>query len=256
MNSPLPYFGGKSRMAQAIINHIPKHKTYAEVFGGAAWILFRKPPAQVEILNDLDRHLMNFYRVTKYHLESLVSEVAALQPGRDIFYMLREELDRPTLTDIQRAAAYYYIQKQAFAARPNKPSYATGPNRSPGFKPATARKILPMVAERLQSVVLENLPWERFINLYDSPETFFFIDPPYIGHNEYRHSLKREDFSFLAKVLGGIEGKLLLTHTDTDEIKTIFKGFNFEPIEVGYSAGNLSGGQKRMPGKEVFISNY
>jgi len=65
-------------MATAIIERIPKHKTYAEVFGGAAWVLFKKAPSRVEILNDLDRSLMNFYRVSKYHLEALINEVATL----------------------------------------------------------------------------------------------------------------------------------------------------------------------------------
>ena len=174
MNSPIPYFGGKSRAAAAIIERIPSHKTYAEVFGGAAWVLFKKPPSKLEILNDLDRHLMNFYRITKHHLEPLVEEVAALQPGRDFFYHLREEIERPALTDIQRAAAYYYVQRHAFAGRPRIPSLATSPGRPVRCRAAVARRILPQVAERLKEVMLENLPWDRFIKLYDTPGDLLF----------------------------------------------------------------------------------
>ena len=256
MNSPIPYFGGKSRMAQAIIHRIPKHKTYAEVFGGAAWILFKKPPSRVEALNDLDRHLMNFYRIAKYHLEPLVAEVATLQPGRDLFYLLREELERPTLTDIQRAAAYYYVQRSAFSGRPKSPSLATSPSRPIRCRAAVARKILPQVAERLKEVMLENLPWDRFIKLYDTPETFFFVDPPYLGHTEYRHNLKCDDFGLLADCLTSIKGKFLMTHTDSPDIRGLFSGMRFEEVELPYTAQQMTQGQKRRIGHEVLISNY
>ena len=127
MNSPIPYFGGKSRAAAAIIERLPEHKTYAEVFGGAAWSLFKKPPSRVEILNDLDRRLMNFYRVTKYHLEPLVEEIAGLQPGRDFFYLLREELERPTLTDIQRARPIIMFSGQPSPAGLKIPAWPPAP---------------------------------------------------------------------------------------------------------------------------------
>jgi len=243
-------------MAAAIIDRIPNHKTYAEVFGGAAWVLFKKTPSQVEVLNDLDLHLMNFYRVAKYHLEQLVAEVATLQPGRDLFYLLREELERPTLTDIQRAAAYYYVQRSAFAGRPKNPSLATSPGRPVRCRAAVARKILPQVAERLKEVMLENLPWDRFIKLYDTPETFFFVDPPYIGHTEYRHNFKPADFEALAATLKALKGCSLMTHADTPEIRALFDGLKFENIEISYSTHQMTPGQKPQIGHEVLITNY
>lgn len=243
-------------MASAIIERIPTHKTYAEVFGGAAWILFKKGPSTLEALNDLDRHLMNFYRVCKHHLEALIEEVATLQPSRELFYLLREDIDRPAMTDIQRAAAYFYIQRQAFAGRPKMPSLATHPGRPINCRQAVARRILPLVAERLKAVMLENLPWDRFLKLYDSPETFFFIDPPYIGHNEYRHNFKKDDFEALAAALKTMKGRFLMTHTDSPEIRVLFAGLDVETIEVSYSVNKLSQGQKRLVGREVLICNY
>lgn len=243
-------------MASAIIDRIPKHKTYAEVFGGAAWVLFKKPPSAKEVLNDLDRHLMNFYRVTKYHLEALIEEVCALQLGRDHFKFLRDELDRPAMTDIQRAAAYYFVQRQAFSGRPHKPSLATFHSRPVSCRQAVAKTMLPLAAERLKAVFLENLPWERFVKLYDSPNTFFFVDPPYIGHNEYRHNFKLADFEALASALKSLNGSFMMTHTDSLEIRALFDGLKFETIDVSYSANKLTSGQKRMIGKEVLISNY
>ena len=243
-------------MAQSIIDRIPNHKTYAEVFGGAAWILFRKKPGSLEALNDLDRHLMNFYRMVKFHSPALVDEIAALQPSRDLFYMLRDEIDRPAMTDIQRAAAYYYIQRYAYAGRPGRPTIATGPTRPVRCRADTARKNLPLVAERLKSVMLENLPWERFIKLYDTPETFFFIDPPYLGHHEYRHNMKKDEFEILANTLLQIKGKFLLTHTDCPEIRALFAGLTIEEIEQPYTAHQMATGKQMRIGHEVLIRNF
>ncbi|UQZ89526.1 adenine methyltransferase [Deltaproteobacteria bacterium Smac51] len=253
MNAPFSYFGGKSRLAKTIIELIPTHKTYAEVFGGAAWILFKKPPVSLEALNDLDKYLMNFYRVTKHHMAALIDEVITLQPGRDIFYMLRDDLERPTLTDIQKAAIYYYLQRFAFCGRPNKPTLDVSPGRIPNFRPELARRVLPLVAERLKSVMLENLPWDRFIKLYDSADTFFFIDPPYIGHNEYRHNFIADDFNQLADVLNNLKGKFLMTHSDTPQIRSLFKDCNMEPVQVGYCASH---GKGKATGQELLIRNY
>jgi len=160
------------------------------------------------------------------------------------------------MTDIQRAAAYYYVQRQAFASRPQKPSLAASPDRPVRCRAAVARQILPQVAERLKDVMLENLPWERFLKLYDAPETFFFIDPPYIGHDDYRHNFKREDMAALASALKTIKGRFLMTHSDSPEIRSLFNGQSFEPIEVTYSAHTQTKRFSHLIGQEILISNY
>ena len=256
MNAPFPYFGGKSRLAGAIISRLPKHKTYAEVFGGAAWILFKKEPSTLEVLNDLDRHLMNFYRVAKFHQSALAEEIVKLQPSRELFYQMRDELERPSLTDLQRAAYYYYIQRYAFAGRPGRPTIATSYGRPLQCRASITRRMIPLVSERLAQVMLENLSFEKFIKLYDSPETFFFVDPPYLGHYEYRHNLKPEGFNLLTEMLQGIKGKFLLTHTDQPEIRKLLAGFKFEEIEIAYTAQRMSGGKSGRMGHEVLVTNY
>ena len=105
---------------------------------------------------------------------------------------------------------------------------------------------------------MENLPWEKFIALYDTPQTFFFIDPPYMGHTEYRHNLKMEDFDRLAAALKSLQGKFLLTHTDQPEIRALFKGrgFKVETVELLYTAPIKAKSDKTRQGHEVLITNY
>src|SRR6266478_2787679 len=72
MIGPLPYVGGKNRLATKIISLLPEHTTYVEPFAGGAQVLFHKPPSHVEVLNDLDFDIVNFFRVCQWHYEELV----------------------------------------------------------------------------------------------------------------------------------------------------------------------------------------
>ncbi|MCP4107470.1 MAG: DNA adenine methylase, partial [Desulfobacteraceae bacterium] len=117
MKSPLPYIGGKSKLAQTIIDMIPKHVTYCEPFAGAAWVFFKKEPTRYEIINDLDSELIAFYRVLQYHLEEFVKQFKWLLTSREIFEDWKRQQEAGGLTDIQKAARYYYLQRLCFSGR-------------------------------------------------------------------------------------------------------------------------------------------
>ncbi len=119
LKSPLAWLGGKSRLADRIIDRIPPHTAYCEVFAGAAWVLFKKPESKVEIINDINRELITLYRCVKHHLPALVEQFRWMLVARDEFdRFLKTPAD--TLTDIQRSARFYYLAKAAFGARVNK----------------------------------------------------------------------------------------------------------------------------------------
>jgi len=110
VNSPLRYVGGKSRISEKIIGMIPEHTTYCEVFAGAGWIFFKKEPSRYEVLNDLDSDLISFYRVLQNHLEEFLKQFKFLLTSREWFEDWKSQLDGRGLTDIQKAARYYYLQ--------------------------------------------------------------------------------------------------------------------------------------------------
>ena len=117
MNSPLNYLGGKSRLADRIVKLIPEdHTCYCEPFCGAAWVLFRKEPSKVEVINDLDGELVNFWRVIQHHLPEFMRHFGWILLSREHF-KTEQARDPRILTDVQRAVRYYYLQKMGFGGK-------------------------------------------------------------------------------------------------------------------------------------------
>src|ERR1700722_13656451 len=122
MAGPLSYIGGKNRLANRVIEIFPKHTTYVEAFAGGAQVFFRKEPSSVEVLNDLDGEIVNFFRACQSHYEELLRYFRFALVSRTLFE-LQKSTDPATLTDIQRAARYLYILKNSFASMVHHPNY-------------------------------------------------------------------------------------------------------------------------------------
>lgn len=116
--SPLRgWLGGKYRLAGTIIPLIPSdHTCYAEVFGGAAWVLFKKPPSKVEAINDINADVINLYRCVQNHLPELLRQAEYLLPSRDEYCRL-QHCNPTTLTDIQRAVRFLYLHRMGFGGK-------------------------------------------------------------------------------------------------------------------------------------------
>ena len=114
MTKPIiPWMGGKRRLAKQLLPLVEGHRTYVEPFAGGAAVFFMKEPASVEVINDINGDLVNLYRVVKYHLEELVRHFKWALVSREEF-MAAKEINPKSLTDIQRAARFYYLQRTAF----------------------------------------------------------------------------------------------------------------------------------------------
>ena len=188
INSPLQYIGGKSRLAKTIIARIPAHDTYCEVFAGACWVFFQKEPSKYEIINDLDSELVAFYRVLQNHLEEFLRQFRWLISSREWFEDYKRQSDAGGLTDIQRAARFYYVQRHAFAGRPRNPSFGSNPLNHPRINLLRMEEELSAVHLRLCRVTVENLPWEVLIERFDRPTTVLYLDPPYWNRRDYKHN--------------------------------------------------------------------
>jgi DNA adenine methylase len=158
------------------------------------------------------------------------------------------------LTDIKRAVRFYYLLRCSFGGRMNSPAFGTSATAPPKFKPLAIKKDLLAAHQRLGRVTIEHLPYQDVISRYDRPGTFFYIDPPYFGHEaDYGKNLfNRGDFSRLARLLGEIKGRFLLSINDVPEVREWFVGFNLEPVGLNYTAGMKNNKKAR----ELFITNY
>ncbi len=253
MNSPLKYIGGKSQLADTIIKLIPEHKSYCEVFCGAAWVFFRKEPSNYETINDLDSDLITFYRVLQNHLEEFVKQFKWLLCSREWFEDFKRQQDAGGLTDIQRAARYYYLQRHAFGGRVKGRIFGVVPLGRPMLNLLRIEENLSLVYLRLMGVVIENLPWQEFMNRYDRPEVFFYLDPPYYKAPFYNHNLLTiEEYAQMADHLANMKGKWLLSINDLPEIRKIFGGYHIKPVTLKYTVRK----EKNTVGRELLVANY
>ncbi len=252
MNSPLAYIGGKSRLSKTIIDMIPKHKAYCEVFAGAAWIFFRKPVSKYECINDLDSELATFYRVLQNHLEEFLKQFKWLLSSREWFEDWQGQQQAGGLTDIQRAARYYYLQRLCFGGRVRGRTFGTGSLHPPRINLLRMEEELSAVHLRLSGVTIEHLSWETFIKRYDRPETFFYCDPPYYKCPYYDHNLALDDFRQMAEVLSGVRGAFLLSINDHPDMRDVFQGFKIRPVGLHYTVSK----GRQTAGSELLIVNY
>jgi DNA adenine methylase len=251
MVGPLSYIGGKNRLAKRIIEIFPRHKTYVEAFAGGAQVLFHKEPSAVEVLNDLDGELVNFFRVCQSHYEELVRYFRFVLVSRRWFALLKSA-DTATLTDIQRAARYLYLLKSSFASLVSRPVYHWHVVQPPGFNLARLPVLLENTHKRLERVQIECLPYEGILKRFDRPATLFYLDPPYWGRSLYRYNFNSHDFELLEERLRGLRGKFVLSLNDVPEVRKLFHRFLIEDVQLAYTAQRHAGKRYR----EVLITNF
>jgi len=251
--SLIPYFGGKSRLAKTIISKFPAHQCYVEVFAGAANVFFTKESQGTEVINDLDRDLITLYRIVKHHHEELHRQFKYSLVSRDEFSRLMQ-VNPDTLTDIQRAARYLYLQRMCFGGRSRGRTFGTSTTGIPRLNLFTLQKLLEEAWIRLAQVMIECLDFRNLIPRYDREHTLFFLDPPYWGIDGYAHNFVKQDFYDLAEVLAGIKGRFLMTINDTPEIRDIFRKFQIEEVKLKYLMSKKEGSRSKVR-TELLISN-
>jgi len=251
MVGPLAYIGGKNRLAKTIISLIPKHKTYVEPFFGGGQVFFHKEPSDVEIINDLSHDIVNFFRICQFHHEELLRYLKYTIVSRKWFDLYKAQ-NPEALTDIQRAARFFYLQKNAFGGNVINQNAKLTVEKQPNYNPERIPEVLERAHERLQRAQIECLPYQEILARCDRPETFFYLDPPYWNKKLYEFNFSAKDFHELAQLLKGLKGQFILSLNDVPEVREIFSDFHIQPISLAYSAANPRG--RRYA--EVLITNF
>jgi DNA adenine methylase len=219
MKPPVSYYGGKQRIASRIVPLIPKHTVYVEPFAGGAAVLFNKPwPAVTngshyqEVVNDTDGRLVNFYRMLRDRGPELIEKLQ-LTPFSEEEHRLAKDLDSGD--ELERARRYYVNINQSF-------SHQIGC----GWRRATlsvndpltwTKKIdrLPQYLDRMSTMYISSTDALTCIKQWDSPQTFFYIDPPYPGTNQGHYNEYTDaDFLLLCATLDSIKGSFVLSNYD------------------------------------------
>jgi DNA adenine methylase len=234
MTSPIvPWPGGKRRLAKQILPHFPPHDTYVELFAGGAALFFLRPePAKCEVLNDLHRELVCLYRCVQHHLEELVRQFRWALVSREMFRWAQlQHVD--TLTDIQRAARFFYLQKLAFGGKVSGQTFGT--DVRPRMNLLRIEEDLSAAHLRLSRTTIECLPWQDCMRRYDRPGTLFFADPPYWETEGYGRPFELEQYEQLAEAMRSCKGRVILTINDHPEMRRVFGGFEHQRVDIKYT---------------------
>lgn len=209
LRSPIPWFGGKQLMAGKLVPLFPEHRTYVEVFGGACSLLFAKESSPVEIYNDLDSDLVNFMRVLRdpkffpdfYHR-------ACLSPySREEWMFCKQHLNDDE-NPVERARRFFVLARFSFSGLVGN-SFGidiTASKRGMVQKASAYQGVLgmlPRLSERMTSVLIENRDFRDIIKVYDTENTFFYCDPPYLPETRksgaYKHEMTTQDTVTLSR---------------------------------------------------------
>ncbi len=251
---PAAYIGGKRRLAAEITRKIAatQHVTYAEVFVGMGGVFFRRqPPAKAEVINDGSGEVANLFRILQRHYPQFIDTIRFQLAGRREFDRLKA-CNPATLTDLERAARFLYLQRLAFGGKVSGQSFGVDVRSKANFNLTTLEPLLADVHQRLSGVTIENLDWLAFIDRYDRPETLFYLDPPYHGsEDDYGKGMfGRDQFAIMAARLERLKGRCILSINDVPEIRDLFASFEMKPVGLQYT---VSGG-RGVEAKELIIT--
>jgi DNA adenine methylase len=239
VHPPAPYIGGKRQLAAtivALIEEIP-HTTHAEPFIGMGGVFLRRSRVpRAEVINDISGDVTTFFRILQRHYQPFMDLMRFQLASRREFERLAAT-EPATLTDLERAARFLYLQRLAFGGKVAGRTFGVSIESPARFDVTKLGPLLADVAARLSGVIIENLPFADLIKRYDAPETLFYLDPPYWGsENDYgTGAFTRADFRRLAEILAGIAGKFVLSINDTPEVRSIFAGFDMAEVDLTYS---------------------
>jgi DNA adenine methylase len=262
LNSPIRWVGGKSRLRKQIVALLPSHTCYVELFAGGAWVLFAKPPSDVEIINDIDQELINFFRVIREKPQEFMASFKWELVSRAEFERLAQ-LDLTTLTEVQRAHRFYYLLMAGWGGELNYPRFQTSiqdgghGNRLIGALKTLEKRINP-IHERLSTVIIENLGWQECLDKYDRSNVVMYLDPPYPNNGcNYAYNMRSwEEHQKLAHRLTQTKCQWILSSYDVPEVHRLYAPYQIKPVTSYSGMKSKKTGKERVLNQEVLISNF
>ncbi len=261
------WHGGKWRMAKWIMGHFPPHDLYVEPFGGSAAVLLQKPRSNMEVYNDLDLNIWNFFNVLRTSPSSLIQEIKLTpfhsyefdQAGEllDVRYHTEQEIEED---EVEWARLFYVYAYQSILGPTvewtnsfkRQKIYSRGASGKSSMKPTahTFAEVdhLYTVAARLKGVTFENMDAFKLIDHYDHPNTLFYLDPPYLAstrsqkkNKAYNHEMmSREEHKAFLRHAKGLQGIPLISGYASDLYRDMLEDSGWTRFE--YNARINGGG--------------
>jgi DNA adenine methylase len=258
MKTPLTYYGGKQQLSTAILKLIPEHKIYVEPFAGGAAIFFTKEPSENEVINDTNGELINFYEVLKRNFPALQQEIEISLHSRKLHHQAEVVYANPDMFDrVKRAWAIWMLANSSYGAKLDG-SFGYCRSGKTSIRLNRKREAFGLdYAVRLQNTTIECCDALRIIKSRDTPETFFYCDPPYVGTDQGHYDgYSQEDFDRLLAILAGIQGKFLLSSYRNPALTACIEKHGWENLEIRMNLPMASRNQNKRQKIEVLTANY
>ncbi|KXK28629.1 MAG: putative DNA methyltransferase [Candidatus Brocadia sinica] len=263
LKSPICRIGGKSFLAGWLSEKIPEHTCYVEPFCGAGHLLFSKTPSRVEIVSDIDNHLVNFFKVIQEpgKCQMLINFLNLMPYSRSLWQEIRTNWKKGNIPGdpVEASAQWYYLNRSTYGADMRRGGFAlpstTGRNPAQSFR--TAIDIFEDIARRLRNVTIENLPYDECIKRYDSEDTLFYCDPPYLNAEHYygKDSFASEDHRTLANLLNVVKGKVMISHYQNGLYDELYKGWHRHEYS-SFKGSHKSTGESKPKTVECLWTNF
>jgi DNA adenine methylase len=258
-------------MVGKIIGLFPPHRVYVEPFGGGAAVLLNKPPSPVEVYNDINKHIVNFFRVLRdpEKFELLYRRLSLTPHSREEHRYACERYADEALDEVERAALFWTATHQSLnGITCGSWSRTTWQSRR-GMALRTSAWLgviegLPAVAERLLRVTIECSDFQKVIEAFDTPETLFYLDPPYlpearVAKDTYEHEMSVEDHIRMLQTILKVQGMVLLSGYPNELYDGYLKDWrkvDFEVVTRSTTGESLDGGHVKAPRIERVWMNY
>ncbi len=269
-NSPFRYPGGKFYARKLILECIPSHNKYCELFAGGASIFFSKPSVNENILNDKDEELVNCFLHIRDHVEELIEKLKGIPATKELHKYYKNEF--VPKNDLDRAFRWFYLNRTSYSGIMKHVNCYWGYGEKYSMVPENWLSHLRTVSEKLQNVTILSKDFEEVLETLPSGY-FLFIDPPYFNADQdkfYTCSFKLEDHIRLAKALKKHQKKFkfLITYDNSEEVRELYTwctamldrewNYTMNRTDDQKKGLQLKDGVKneRYKGKEVFITNY
>jgi DNA adenine methylase len=255
MKTPITYYGGKQNMIKHLLDIIPAHTIYCEPFFGGGALFFAKPKSEVEIINDKNGEVINFFKVVKTKFTELQQEIQGTLHSREHYKKAMVVYEHPDLfTDVKRAWALWVLTNQGFASMIG--SWGFGKENSKEKSLANKRDDFTRAyADRLRMVQIENNDAIKVIQRSDAKDTFIYADPPYIGSDMGHYKgYSEDDYKQLLDALVKVKGKFLLSSYPSPILSQYIKKYKWKIKKVEKSVAVTKHTDKKKT--EMLVMNY
>jgi len=259
----LPYYGGKYTMSKRLVPLIPPHERYFEVFAGGLSMFFRKPKAKWNVLNDIDRNIVNLYTCVIEKYDELTNYLFWIPKSRELFVNYRDEIKEErdfNIPDPYQAAKYFYSVRYSFNKSIHTP-FAMNKDLNKDFADE-----LKYSRKFIGGGTIENLDFEELVTRYKPKKgDFWYLDPPYYIATEkakqkrdyYMNTFNLDDHQRMKEsvdVINKAGGYFMVSYDYREEVAELYKDYNIQTINIVYAGATDESRHKKR--KEYVITNY